>query len=133
MLRTIEEILGLQPLGLYDALQPPMAAVFSIEPAEWSYSVRVPAILRKTRLPLPKASRQDRKAISQPSHDAGYWAQKTEGYDFSAEDKLDSAQFNLVLWKGLKGEDQPYPSERDGRDLSRNRKNLLRQSTRAGQ
>jgi YVTN family beta-propeller protein len=133
MLRTIEEILGMQPLGLYDALQPPMAAVFSTEPAQWTYSAHVPAILRTTRLPLPKASRKEKRAASQPRHDASYWTQKTEGYDFSAEDKLDAAQFNLVLWNGLKGEDQPYPSERDGRDLSRDRKNLLRQSNRAGQ
>jgi DNA-binding beta-propeller fold protein YncE len=133
MLRTIEEILGMQPLGLYDALQPPMSAVFSMQQTDWTYSARVPAILRKTQLPLPKILPKEKKAASQPGHDASYWAAKTEGYDFSAEDKLDSASFNLVLWKGLKGEDQPYPEERDGRDLSRNRKNLLRESNQGGQ
>jgi hypothetical protein len=133
MLRTIEEVLGLQPLGLYDALQPPMTDVFSAEQAEWHYSARVPAILRTTKLPLPPASskdkeKKDKKTSVQPGHDAAYWAEKTQGYDFSAEDKLDSAQFNLVLWNGLKGEDQPYPSDRDGRDLSKDRQRLLRAS-----
>jgi len=32
----------------------------------------------------------------------------------------------MVLWKGLKGDGQPYPSERDGRDLSKHRDELLR-------
>lgn len=138
MLRTIEEILGLQPLGLNDAVQPPMSAVFSKAQSNWSYSARVPAVLRKTQLPLPTALRKENpnkgnKAASQPEHDASYWAERTEGYDFSAEDKLDSASFNVVLWKGLKGEYQPYPSERDGRDLSRNRKSLLREFKGAGE
>jgi YVTN family beta-propeller protein len=127
VLRTIEEVLGMQPLGLYDALQPPMTEVFSTEQATWTYSVHVPAILRTTQLPLPPATPDEKKKSFQPGHDAAYWAEKTLGYDFSAEDKLDSAQFNLVLWNGLKGEDQPYPSDRDGRDLSKNRKRVLRE------
>ena len=53
------------------------------------------------------------------------------GFDFSIEDKLDSAAFNLVLWNGLKGENQAYPAERDGRDLSKNRKQLLEQSSKS--
>lgn len=126
MLRTIEQILGMQPLGLYDALQAPMTEVFSTTQAEWTYSARVPAILRTTKLPLPPPTPAEIKTQVQPRHDAAYWAEKTRGFDFSAEDKLDSAQFNLVLWNGLKGEEQPYPSERDGRDLSKDRKRLLR-------
>lgn len=126
MLRTIEEVLGLLPLGLNDAVQPPMTEVFSTRQAEWNYSARVPGVLRGTQLPLPPASPDAKKASIAPRHDAVYWAEKTKGYDFSAEDKLDSAQFNLVLWNGLKGEDRPYPSDRDGRDLSKDRKRLLR-------
>jgi YVTN family beta-propeller protein len=133
MLRTIEEVLGLKPLGLNDALQQPMTEVFSTSQAAWSYSARVPAVLRTTQLPLPPASPDEKKSFAQPKHDSDYWAEKTQGYDFSAEDKLDSAQFNLVLWNGLKGEDQPYPSDRDGRDLSKDRKRLLRELTQRGQ
>jgi len=126
MLRTIEEVLGIKPMGLNDALQAPMTDVFSKDAATWSYSARVPAVLRSTQLPLPPAS-APKAATSAPGHDAAYWAEKTAGFDFSSEDKLDSARFNLVLWKGMKGEDQPYPTERDGRDLRKNRQELLKQ------
>ena len=62
----------------------------------------------------------------QPGHDSTYWAGKTKDFDFSAEDKLDSESFNMVLWKGLKGESTTYPSERNGRDLSKHREEMLR-------
>jgi DNA-binding beta-propeller fold protein YncE len=131
MLRTIEEILGIQALGLNDAVQPPMSDVFSTDQSSWSYTSHVPAVLRKTQLPLPAATPAEKTKASahtvKPAHDAAYWAERTQGYDFSSEDKIDSAAFNQVLWNGLKGEDQPYPSHRDGRDLSRHRQFLLRE------
>jgi YVTN family beta-propeller protein len=125
MLRTIEEILGIGHLGLFDALQPPMTEVFSVQQPAWNYAARVPAVLRTTQLPVPPASAEEKAA--EPRHDAAYWIENSQGFDFSVEDKLDSARFNLVLWNGLKGEDHPYPSERNGRDLSRNRQRLLKQ------
>jgi YVTN family beta-propeller protein len=129
VLRTIEDVLGLQPLGLNDALQPPMTEVFSTRQSPWNYSARVPAVLRSTQLPLPPPTADEKKAslTLRQIKDAAYWAERTQSYDFSSEDKLDSARFNLVLWNGLKGEEQPYPSERDGRDLSKDRKRLLRE------
>jgi DNA-binding beta-propeller fold protein YncE len=126
LLRTIEEVLGIKPLGLNDALQPPMAEVFSTQQATWNYKARVPAVLRSTKLPLPTATAEDGHRAVESNHDAAYWAGKTRGFDFTAEDKLDSESFNMVLWKGLKGESQPYPSGRDGRDLSIHREELLR-------
>ena len=125
LLRTMEEVLGIKPLGLNDALQPPMSEVFSTHQATWNYHAQVPEILHTTKLPLPAAKAEYRPVV-EPSHDAAYWAGKTKGFDFSAEDKLDSESFNMVLWKGLKGESQPYPSDRDGRDLSKNREEMLR-------
>ena len=125
-LRTMEDVLGIKPLGLNDALQLPMSEVFFTQQATWSYRARVPAILRSTKLPLPAATDEDGHRAIDRSHDAAYWAGKTRDFDFSAEDKLDSESFNMVLWKGLKGESQPYPSERNGRDLSKHRQELLR-------
>ena len=56
LLRTMEEVLGIKPLGLNDAFQPPMSEVFSTQQASWNYKARVPAILRSTKLPLPAAT-----------------------------------------------------------------------------
>jgi DNA-binding beta-propeller fold protein YncE len=125
VLRTIEELLGMSPLGLNDAVQPPMAEIFSPGGQKWTYTARVPAVLRSTQLPLPAAATPAAAATS--AHDAAYWARHTQGFDFSAEDRLDSASFNLALWNGLKGEAEPYPAERDGRDLRKGRRALLRQ------
>jgi len=124
VLRTIEEVLGMRPLGLNDALQSPMNEIFSTRQESWSYTARVPEILRSTRLPLPGTAKPD--AAAAPQHGAAYWAEHTQGFDFSAEDKLDTAAFNLVLWEGLKDGKEPYPEERDGRDLSKDRGRLLR-------
>jgi DNA-binding beta-propeller fold protein YncE len=130
MLRTMEEVLGIRPLGLYDALQPPMAEIFSERQQSWSYTARVPAVLRSTQLPLPPEKAGDTPAL--PRHDAAWWAGHTQGFDFSTEDNLDSASFNLVLWNGLKDEGQPYPEERDGRDLRQGRPALLRDGRKTG-
>ena len=126
MLRTMEEVLGIKPLGLNDALQPPMAEVFSTQQATWTYKARVPAILHTTQLPLPAATAEESSGAIEPSHDAAYWADKTKDFDFTAEDKLDSDSFNMVLWNGLKGEGTAVSLERDGRDLSKHRDALLR-------
>jgi YVTN family beta-propeller protein len=127
MLRTIEDVLGIKPLGLNDAYQLPMAAVFSTREAVWTYTARIPAILYTTQLPLPARNSTAQVQSSIPAHASAYWAEKTKGFDFSTEDKLDADSFNLILWNGLKGESIPYPSERDGRDLSKHRSELLRE------
>jgi hypothetical protein len=45
-----------------------------------------------------------------------YWAAHTRKFDFSAEDRLDVAAYNRLLWVGMKGDDVPYPAARDGRN-----------------
>ncbi|HEY6253356.1 MAG TPA: hypothetical protein VI685_25650, partial [Candidatus Angelobacter sp.] len=118
MLRTIEEVLGIKPLGLNDAVQSPMTEVFTSEALSWSYEARVPPALRTTKLPLP-AQAGGAMASYQPRRDAAYWEQQTKGLDFSAQDRVDSERFNLILWKGMMGDDVPYPTERSGRNLRR--------------
>ena len=129
MLRTIEDILGIRHLGLNDAVQGPMTDVFSRAQAGWSYTARVPAALRSTQIPVPPDSGSAPGATTafSPQRDAEYWERQTQGFDFSAEDKLDSAKFNLVLWKGLMGDDKPYPASRNKRNLRLNRQQLLKQ------
>jgi len=106
LLRTIEEVLGLRPMGLNDAVQAPMTEIFDMKQAKWSYQARVPAVLRSTHLPLPAGAAQGE--VAKPLHNAQYWAEKTRGFDFSVEDRLDSAAFNQVLWEGLRPS-EPYP------------------------
>ncbi len=129
VLRTIEEVLGLGALGINDAYQSPMADLFTTNTSSWSFKARVPAILRSTDLPLPPASdAQDHassSAFSQPLHPSSFWAEQTKNFDFSEEDKLDTESFNLILWKGLKGESAAYPAERSGKDLRRGRAAIL--------
>ena len=123
LLRTIEWILGMPPIGLTDALAAPMAEVFDPSAATWSYRAIVPAVLRSTSLPLPAAPSAD---VTCPAagRSATYWRAAMAGQDFAQEDHLDTAAFNLALWRGLKG-DAPYPARRDGRDLSKDRVALL--------
>src|SRR6266478_128317 len=134
MLTTIIDILGIEHLGTYDALDRPMTDIFSKKTKKWDFNSIVPDILRGTQLPLPVPTAKNtlkKNALSafyaKPTHDAAYWAAKTEGFDFSREDHVDAAKYNLLQWQGLLGENVPYPAMRDGRDLSKNREALLRQ------
>jgi len=131
LLRTIEEVLGFAPLGLHDGLAEPMAEVFDESARDWSYTARVPAVLRTTRLPLPtrgeKAGALDPATLPCPAlglHSAAYWADRMRDEDFRAEDRLDTERFNAALWAGRKGEGAPPPLP-DGRDLREGRIALL--------
>jgi hypothetical protein len=52
VVRTIEAILGIGPLGLNDAFASPMSDVFDRSLSAWSYEAVVPALLHSTQLPL---------------------------------------------------------------------------------
>ena len=134
MIATMVEILGMQHLGTFDALAPPMTEVFSRTTTNWDFHAIVPEILRSTQLPLPaKTVHNSLKpdALSafyaKPRHDASYWAEKTTGFNFSRADQLDAPKYNLIQWQGVVGESLPYPAQRDGRDLSKHRGALLKQ------
>jgi DNA-binding beta-propeller fold protein YncE len=133
MISTIVGILGIEHLGLNDAEAAPMADVFTATPQNWTFDAVVPEILKRSQLPLSPASAYDVKspnapagaAFAKPLHDASWWAEKTKGFDFSAEDKIDAAKYNLILWQGLVGDATPYPAKRSGQNLRRHRKHLL--------
>jgi hypothetical protein len=96
MVRTIELLLGLAPLGLTDAVARPMADVFDLWARPWSYDAIVPAVLRSTALPLPGVG-----PAAKPRGTAASWARAMAGFDFRGEDRLDSEKFNRVLERGL--------------------------------
>jgi len=126
-LRTIEDILGMKPMGINDDVIEPMADVFTTEQKPWTYTAVLPEVLRNTKLPVGNATGTAQSgAYAKPRHDAAYWAAKTKGMDFSVEDRVDPAKFNRILWEGLAGERVPYPAARNGRDLRENRRELLK-------
>jgi len=115
MIRTIEEVLGAKPLNFHDANARPMATVFDLKAAHWTYNAKVPPMLRSSTLPLPALKKAEAAPVH-PLHTAAYWAAKTRGMDFSAEDRLNPAVYNRILWTGTNG-DTPYPAARDGKNL----------------
>ena len=107
MLRTIEDILGIEPLSMFDAYQSPMSDVFDLKQKIWSFAAMPSAALAGTALPIPhKAAKLGRHFAF--AHGAAYWARATPGYDWSKEDRVDAAQYNRVLWAGIRGQ-TPYP------------------------
>src|SRR5262249_23613031 len=119
MLRTIEDVLGIAPVGLFDATQEPMTDVFDVKPSpkkspSWSYAALYPDILHQTQIPQAANARRgpaDRSA--RVARSAEWWEKRTEGMDFDAEDRIDPSRFNRILWEGIKGS-QPYPTTRSG-------------------
>jgi DNA-binding beta-propeller fold protein YncE len=121
-LRTIEEVLGLAPMNLNDALARPMAELFTTTPAPWSFTAVPSPILYSSTLPLPPAPAG--MAALRPRRSSRYWARATRGIDFSIEDNFNFANYNRILWKGLMG-DRPYPAVPSGKDLRQDREQLL--------
>jgi len=120
--RTIEEVLGLPPLNLNDALARPMADIFNMAPSPWTFTATPSAYLYNTQLPLPP--KPPGMVVPKPMNNARYWARVTKGMDFTSEDRFDFASYNRVLWKGLMG-NRPYPAAPTGIDLRLNRAQLL--------
>jgi len=129
VLRTIEAVLGLKPLGLNDALASPMADVFDPAQMQWTFRAEPADILRSTKLPIP-ADRFAAPKTAAPAclgRSSKYWATVMKGQDFSSEDRLDTAAFNRALWQGLGS--GPEPEARDGRDLRARNSALIRSIT----
>jgi hypothetical protein len=126
LVRTIEAVLGIEPMGLPDALADPMGAVFDANQAAWTFDAKVPAVLRATKLPLPSQTSAQAACRAAPRRDAGWWAAAMAGQNFDVEDHLDTAAFNRALWRGLEGDVAAYPAIRDGRDLRHDRARLLK-------
>ncbi|HUI77987.1 MAG TPA: hypothetical protein VLY24_08725 [Bryobacteraceae bacterium] len=112
-LRTMEEVLGLPPMNLNDALAAPMADVFNMtalanqQPSPWGFTAAPSAYLYNSQLVLPPPPAG--LIVPKPTHNAKYWARVTKGMDFTDADRVDPTEFNRVLWKGLMG-NKPYPA-----------------------
>ena len=93
LLRTMELILGLQPMSQYDAAARPMYASFRATPDATPYTSVVP--------------RADRGAVNV----AGAWgAEQSEKFDLTKEDRADDLLFNEVIWRSVKGPGSRMPA-----------------------
>lgn len=113
-LRTIEEVLGLPPLNLNDAHQPPMADIFDMKQTTWSFHALASPILKHSTLNLDSSRYVSGPGIDpnmRPTHDQDWWAQRTRGYDWRSEDRIPAHEYNHTLWEGLMG-GKPYPGTR---------------------
>ncbi len=92
VLRTIELILGLKPMTMFDAAARPMANAFQ--------KTANPALYRNEppRVPLDDKN---------PEHSAT--AARSEKLDFSASDMADEHELNDILWIAIKGTTPPVP------------------------
>jgi YVTN family beta-propeller protein len=125
MIRTIEDVLGLEHLNLYTATARPMTSCFDLNQQDWDFAAEPsPYLVFGTTLPVPRDFSGSLSG-GMTTHDAAYWAEKTKGFDFSREDNLfDPLLFNRIIWEGLEGI-APYPTVRTGLDLRQNREKLL--------
>ena len=90
VLRTIELILGLNPMTQFDAGARPMHAAFQATPDATPYTAEKPRVALDERNPAasPTAARSSR-------------------LDFSEEDRADEDELNDILWLAVRGNSAP--------------------------
>jgi hypothetical protein len=114
MLRSIELMLGLDPMTRFDALTPPLAACFTETPDLTPYRAR------PNRLPLDDMN----PPVSAQRGKERYWTERSLALDWSGLDRPDAAVLNRVLWHSLHGVETPYPGERSRDDGARRGRGL---------
>lgn len=130
VLRTIEDLLGIDHLNQSDANAAPMADVFTHTADFTPYSAIIPGALCAAPVDpnLVPACKNASVRVSPKVpelHNAVWWAENLKGFDFHDADRIDAEAYNRVLWRGIMG-DAPYPTVRSGLDLSKNRAQLLK-------
>jgi YVTN family beta-propeller protein len=86
MLRTMELILGMEPMTQYDAAATPMWKCFDSEAKPSSFKAIVPQV-----------------DLNEKNVAVNQWQKKSEQFSFAKEDSNNDIEFNRVLWHGLKG------------------------------
>jgi hypothetical protein len=93
MLRTIELILGLQPMSQFDSAAAPMFHSFQATPDLRPYDA----------LPSNVNLAEKNTLLS--------WGSKqSEKMDFTKEDAADDLVLNEIIWRAVRGSDQPMPA-----------------------
>ena len=92
MLRTMELILGLQPMTQFDAAATPMWRCFD------TAAKASPFYVRPSNINLNEKNTARNK-----------WQERSEKFNLVKEDLEPDVEFNEVLWHGLKGSHIPFP------------------------
>ena len=92
-LRTIELILGLEPLSQYDSAATPMYAAFQTQPDARPYT------LRPARVPLDEKNRTD-----------AWGAEASAAMDLEEADRAPDLLLNEIVWRSVRGADSPMPA-----------------------
>lgn len=92
MLRTMELILGLQPMTMFDAAAKPMFAAFAAKADAKPWTAEKPRIPLDTKNPANSAT-----------------AARSAKLDFSEADRIDDDELNDILWRAIRGTEPPAP------------------------
>jgi sugar lactone lactonase YvrE len=92
MLRTMELILGLEPMSQFDAAATPLYHAFQKTPDLGGYEHVVPDV-----------------DLKEKNKKTAWGAQLSETFDLTKEDAADDLLFNEVIWRSVKGPESPMP------------------------
>ncbi len=93
ILKTIELILGMQPMSQYDAAANTLWKCFDKSPSHKGFTTR-----------------PNQWDLNEKNTARNIMQQKSEAFNFKKEDSINDHDFNEVLWKGLKGEMAVLPA-----------------------
>ncbi len=100
VLRTIEQILGIPPMNVFDASASPMSDCFTETP-DFTPFTALP-----NRVPLDEMNPEP-SAIADPVLRQD--AEVSAALDFTAVDRAPEHVYNRILWRAVKGSRAPYP------------------------
>jgi len=95
VLRTIEEILGLDSMSQFDYFGRPLRDIWADTPDLRSYTALTPA-----------------QSLDEVNTRRSAGARESERLDLHIEDASDDGLFNRILWEAIKGPRVPYPGAR---------------------
>jgi len=102
MLRSIEMMLGLDPMNRYDYLSTPIDSCFTNQLDLTPYTAVPPNIALDLKNPGYEGAKM--------TDTEKYWAEKTESLDWSHPDAPDEYWLNRIIWASLHHNDgTPYP------------------------
>lgn len=93
VIRTIEEILGLESLSQFDRFGRPLRGIWAAAPELAPYAAIIPA-----------------QRLDEKNPPTGPGARESAMLDLRREDAADEDLFNHILWEAIKGRGIPYPA-----------------------